>query len=354
MLTETVAGRTYDYSHNVGRDTLSGMGFYMPVALALGADGIAYIINRGGERISNVGWDHTGVATRVSIVTMGSQTGEEEFLGEFSTYGTADGQLIWPAGIISDKQGNLLIADEWLNRVSVFDKEGNFLRSWNIVQDGDSQPNGASGIAIDADETLYITDGRSHKVRKFTTDGRFLGSWGSQGSGEGQLDSPWGITVDCQGYLYVADHKNHRVQKFTSAGDFIAQFGGPGTKKGQLTYPTDVAVDPDGDVYICDWSENAWNPGRIQIFDHQGQFLTGLTGDAQQLSKWSQMTVEANADYMKRRREVANTEPEWTFALPVAVEFDPANSRLLVADTQRARIQIYNKECGYIVPQLNL
>ena len=354
MLTETVAGRTYDYRHNVGRTSESGMGFRNPVGLTLGKDGIAYVINRGEERISNVGWDHIALGVRVSIFTLGGQAGEEEFLGEFSRYGSGDGQLIWPAGITTDKQGNIYVTDEWMNRVSVFDKEGSFLHHWDTVQDDDSEPNGASGIGVDADDTLYITDGRSHKVRKFTTDGRFLGSWGHLGDGEGELDSPWGITLDSQGYVYVADHKNHRVQKLTSDGNFVAQFGRPGTKKGELTWPTDMAVDPDGDVYICDWSKNAWNRGRIQIFDPQGKFITSLAGDAQQLSTWAQMTVDANADFAKRRREVRSTEPEWTFAQPTAVEFDEANSRLLVVDTQRGRIQIYSKQSGYIVPQLNL
>jgi DNA-binding beta-propeller fold protein YncE len=354
MLTETVAGRTYDYSHNVGRQSQTGMGFSYPVDLALDTDGIAYVINRGSESISNVAWDRTGVGQRVSKIGLGGQTGEEDFLGEFSRYGSGAGQLIWPSGITADKQGNLYITDEWLNRVSVFDKEGGFLQQWDTVQDGDSEPNGASGIAIDGDEVLYITDGRSHKVRKFTTDGRFLGGWGRKGNGEDELDSPWGITVDGEGFVYVADHMNHRVQKFTSDGRFVAQFGGPGTKKGRLANPTDVAVDPEGDVYICDWSANAWQVGRVQIFDAEGKFLTGLVGDSQQLSKWAQMTVDANADYIKRRREVRSTEPEWTFAQPTAVEFDAANSRLLVADTQRDRIQIYNKQFGYRVPQLNL
>ena len=354
MLTETVAGRTYDYSHNVGRQSYTGTGFSFPVALALGAGGVAYIANRGDEAISNVAWDRTVIGQRVTKLTLGSRIGEEEFLGEFGSYGSGDGQLIWPAGITADKQGNIYITDEWLNRVSVFDKDGSFLQQWDTVQSGDSEPNGASGIAIDADDILYITDGRSHKVRKFTTGGTFLGGWGSLGSGETELDSPWGITVDGQGYVYVADNKNHRVQKFTAGGNFVAQFGGLGNKKGQLTYPTDVAVDSDGDVYVCDWGENAWQRGRIQIFDAEGMFLTGLVGDSQQLSSWAQTTVDANADYIKRRREVRNTEPEWTFAQPTAVEFDAANSRLLVVDTQRDRIQIYNKQFGYIVPQLNL
>ena len=60
-----------------------------------------------------------------------------------------------------------------------------------------------------------------------------------------------------------------------------------------------------------------------------------------------------DADYAKRRREVRTTEPEWT-AQPTAVEYDAENNRLIVADTQRSRIQIYNKLSRYLIPQLNL
>ena len=66
------------------------------------------------------------------------------------------------------------------------------------------------------------------------------------------------------------------------------------------------------------------------------------------------MTVDANADYLKRRREVHSTEPEWRFAQPTALAYDSKDSRLLVADTQRSRIRIYNKQSDYMVPQLNL
>jgi DNA-binding beta-propeller fold protein YncE len=354
MLTETVAGRTYDYSHNVGRGAQSGMGFNEPVAMTLGADGVVYVVNRGTESISNVGWNRTGVGQRVSKLTLGGVSGEEAFIGEFSRYGNADGQLIWPAGISADKDGALYVTDEWLNRVSVFDMEGGYLRHWSTLQPGDEEPNGASGIAISGDQTLYVTDSRSHQVRRFKTDGTFLGAWGAKGTGEGQFDGPWGVTVDQHGHVYVADTNNHRAQKFTAEGQFEAQFGGPGIKRGNLNYPSDVAVDPDGDVYVCDWSKNQWGLGRIHIFESDGRFLTSLTGDAQQLSTWAQQTVDANADYQKRRREVRSTEPEWTFAQPTAVEFDAENQQLVVVDTQRSRLQIYRKKSGYMVPQLNL
>ena len=354
MLTETVAGRTYDYTHNVGRGAQSGMGFNYPNAMTFAPDGTVYITIRGSETISNVGWNRTGVGLRITKVTIGDEWGQEEFLGEYSRYGDGDGQLIWPAGIASNDQGEVFVTDEWLNRVSVFDKDDNLVRSFSTLQDGDPEPNGASGIAIASDGTIYVTDSRSHQVRLFKNDGTFISSFGNKGVSEGQFDSPWGITIDNAGKVYVADFNNHRVQKFSADGKFEQQIGRPGNKRGELNGPTDVAVDPDGDIYVCDWSANRWDRGKVHIFTPEGQFLTALVGDAQKLCQWAQMTVDANDDYGKRRREVRTTEPEWTFAQPTAVEWDTANNRLMVADTQRSRLQIYKKTSGYLVPQLNL
>ena len=97
MLTETVAGRTYDYSYNVGRGAATGMGFNNPVAMALDADGVVYVANRGSESISNVSWDRTGVGQRISKVSLGSQSGEEEYLAEFSRFekGLGDSASAW-------------------------------------------------------------------------------------------------------------------------------------------------------------------------------------------------------------------------------------------------------------------
>src|SRR5687767_5166679 len=111
MLTETVAGRTYDYAYNVGRGSATGMGFNNPVALTLGPDGLAYVVNRGSESISNVPWNRTGVGQRIGKVKLGTERGEEEYIGEFSRYGSEAGQLIWPTGIVADPQGNLHVTD---------------------------------------------------------------------------------------------------------------------------------------------------------------------------------------------------------------------------------------------------
>jgi DNA-binding beta-propeller fold protein YncE len=314
----------------------------MAVALALGEGGTLYAANRGWEQVQNVPYNKTQLGTRVGKFTIGPEPGSEEFVADFSRPGDGPGELIWPAGIALDSQERVYVTDEWLNRISVFDKDGNFLRQWGAAGSDEGEFDGPSGIAIDPQDVLYIVDSRNHRVQKFTKEGLFLTTWGSLGSGEGQFNAPWGITIDQQGHVYVADHKNHRVQKFTADGKFVSQFGRYGTGKGQLNRPSGVAVDPDGDIYVCDWANH-----RVQVFDPDGKIVTSLHGDAQELSKWAKMTLAASPDAMKRRREVRSLEREWRFSFPTAVVFDAKHGRVIVSDTQRNRLQIYNKVKNY-------
>jgi DNA-binding beta-propeller fold protein YncE len=334
MLTTVIAGRVWDFSHAVGRNAAAGNGFSQPTGLALAPNGIAYVVSRGNE--NNFG-------SRVTKVFIG-EPGEEETQAEFARYGTADDRATWPSSVALDSQGNVYLSDDWLNRISVFDADGNYIKHWGTSGAGEGELNGPAGLAFDQDDNLYVVDSRNHRIQKFTKDGAFITSYGSYGSGPGQFDSPWGITVDAAGAIYVADWKNNRVQKLSSDGTFQMQFG----SEAELNRPSDVAVDPDGDVYVCDWGNH-----RIRIYDSAGEALASLVGDAQQLAKWAQQAVDANPDMVKMRRR-ANLEPEWRFLYPTGVAFDAEQSRLIVTDNQRGRLQIYIKDPNYMEPQANL
>ena len=354
MLTQVVSGRAYDYSHCIGRymggTQWPGEGFVQPIATAAGEGDTVYVLSRGAESTeSGPSMAPRAFGVRVGKFSIGAEPGSEEYLTHFGDYGEGDGQMVWAAGIALDSHQSVYVTDEWLNRVSAFDRDGSFLGNWGKSGEGHGELNRPSGIAIDSDDNLYICDSLNHRVQKLTGDGTFLATWGAPGSLAGELDSPWGITLDREGYVYVADHKNHRVQKFTPEGEFVAEFGGPGTGPGQLNRPSDMAVDGDGDVYVCDWANS-----RVQVFAPEGGFLTSILGDAQELSKWAQLTVDSNPDLVMARRRVSSMEPEWRFAMPTGVTFDVENSRLIVADTQRYRLQIYNKLKDYVEPQFNL
>lgn len=334
MLTKIIGDRVYDFSHVVGgRDQVMG-----PLALAFG-DGnevFAIVSNLGGAR-------------GVSRYHVGLTAGEEEVINRIGEPGEGAGQLTWASGIALDSERNVYVTDAWTDRVSVFTPEGDFVRSFGAAGSGEGEFRRPSGVAINAADEVLVVDAMNHRVQKFAADGRFISQWGGRGSSEGDLDSPWGICLDADGFIYVADHKNHRVQKFAADGEFVFALGGYGDGDSEFDHPSDVAVDPAGDIYVCDWANH-----RVQAYDAEGGYITTFAGDAQELSKWQWEYVRSNPDVYKARRRVYTLEPEWRFALPSAVAFDAANSRLMVADTQRWRIQIYNKALDYSEPQFNI
>jgi len=57
---------------------------------------------------------------------------------------------------------------------------------------------------------------------------------------------------------------------------------------------------------------------------------------------------------MKVYRRARNLEPLWRFCFPTAVDFDPKTDRIIVADSQRNRLQIYREVRDYVDFQANL
>ena len=334
-MTTRVQGATFRYSHTIGRGEEAGPGFKNPIALALGEDGVMYVVNRS--------YDFRADSKRITICTVG-----EEYIGEIGNAGrlggemmddgeSADpGSLVWPVSISLDSQGNLYVSDEWLNRISMFTSDGDWLGSWGIKGKADGEFDKPSGIAFDHEDNLYIVDTGNNRVQKFTKDGQFLGKWGHEGTGDGEFNMPWGIDIDSNGDVFIADWRNDRIQKFTSDGQFLMKLGVPGSGDGELNRPTDMAVDGQGLIYVADWQND-----RVQVFDSEGRFITKIIGDAT-LSKWAEQKLDANPD-MRLQREIAQgLERERFLSGPLGVEIDD-NNRLFIIDSDRNRIQIYRK-----------
>ena len=345
------AGRCWQYSKYIGRRSTAGNGFSQPVSVAAAPNGVLYVANRAGVRISKV-------------------TVDEEFIGEYGRGGEEDGQFVWLASVVIDQDENIYCADEWLNRITVFDKDGNLLRTWGEAGEGEGQFNGPSGMVFDAEGNLLVVNSLNSRIQKFTKDGKYISGFGVKGDGAGELDMPWGIAVDNDRAVYVADWNNHRVQKFSPDGEHLLTFGSGketgvapdgstpymhateahvGVNPNDLNHPTGVAVDADGDVYVVDWMNE-----RIVIFDADSKVISVLRGDATGLSKWAQMSMTANPDMLKGMRRLKNPEVQNYLRMPVACTFDQSNNRLIICDTMRGRLQIYQKDEKYSDPQFNL
>jgi len=331
-----IAPVTFKYSHTIGRqETRGGNGFFYPVAIARGEGDRLYVLSRGTETPAFT------PCKRVTICTI-----DEELIGQFgakippeeATPDAPDGHFMWPTSVALDSQGNAYVADEWLNRISVFTKDGDWIGKWGTRGDREGEINRPSGLAFDADDRLYLVDSRNNRIQVFTTEGKFLFAWGKQGSGDGELNVPWGIDIDKNGDVYVADWRNDRIQKFTPDGRFLMKFGTTGTGDGEFRRPTGVAVDKEGTIYVTDFHND-----RLQVFDADGSFLTKLTGEAT-LSKWGRERVEIDA-VIAKGREMAHRleEREKPFQGPIAVDVDDEN-RVFVVECARHRLQVFHKQ----------
>ena len=349
MPQNTVAsGRAWLYVKNVGRQGQVGMGFSQPVDVAVLPDGVMYVANRGGEQ---------NPSARITKCTIGNTEGKggEEFLGEFGREGAAyqsnsRGLFEWITGIAADADGNVYASDEWKNQICVFDADGNLTNQWGESGDGEGQLNGAAGVAFDADQNLWVVSSRTSRVQKFGKNGEYLGGFGTKGDGPEDLEMPSGISIDNEGDIYIADWGNHRVQKYTAGGTHLRTFGSRGSSSGELNHPLGVDIDNDGDVYVADWLNE-----RIVIYDADANPLAYLEGDATEVSEWGDLSLNANPDMVKARRRVPDLEQQQrTFRMPMSCTFDRANNRLLVCDTLRSRLQVYEKDASYMDPQFNL
>ena len=314
---------------------IGGRGFHLPVDISVRADGRVYVINRSPMH-------RLGIRVGICDLLHG-------WYGEFGSDGKADGQFTGPAAITHDSNDRIYVADEELNRITVFNADGEFESKWGELGTEPGQINGPSALKVTSDGNLLLVDHLNNRIQKMTLDGQYLSHWGSKGIAEGQFNLPWGIDTDNDENVYVADWRNDRIQRFSEDGKFIDMYGSSGSDDGLFNRPSDVAVDQDGFIYVADWGNQ-----RVQVFDPHWNFHASLRGQAT-VSPWAQEYLEANADELDARSRFdpyieVDTDDEHEISArveayfwdPIAVEIDP-EGRLVVADSLRHRLQIYQR-----------
>jgi DNA-binding beta-propeller fold protein YncE len=175
------------------------------------------------------------------------------------------------AGVAVDAKDNVFCFTRGEHPVIVFDRDGNFLRSW-----GEGQIRRAHGISLDAEGMLWLTDDLHHTSRKFTPEGKLLLTIGDPDTpstlqGGKPFNRPTHVAVCPRtGNLYLSDgYGNSRVHKYTPDGKHLLSWGEPGTDPGQFNIPHNIACDADGWVYVADRENH-----RVQVFDGNGRYET--------------------------------------------------------------------------------
>lgn len=211
---------------------------------------------------------------RIQIVTP-----DGTLVREFGAYGDAPGQLNLPTAVATDKDDGIYVTEAGNNRVQVFDREGNSLRTLRI--DGGGSLNQPYGIAVGPDGRVWVGDQGNNRIVCF---GDTTVAIGGPGAEPGQFNKPMHLTF-IGGKLYVADSGNKRLQVFdpnnvlakpdvVPVNDFVKAVAADG--KGGYVITGDMVRKLDGDWHevatfsggACDrvWPDYA-------TFDRAGSLL---------------------------------------------------------------------------------
>jgi outer membrane protein assembly factor BamB len=173
------------------------------------------------------------------------------------------------AAVGVDKDNNVYCFSRGEHPMMVFDRNGNFLRSW-----GEGEYPRAHGVHMGPDESIYLTDDGGHFVRKCRLqDGNVLLELGVPGtpapymSGE-PFHRCTHTALSPKGEIYVSDgYGNARVHKYSPDGKLLMSWGEPGTDPGQFNIVHNICCDADGWVYVADRENH-----RVQVFDGNGKY----------------------------------------------------------------------------------
>ena len=204
---------------------VGGPGLLAPSAIAIDGKGIAYVADRGNNRI-------------VQMLPLGSG---------YESASTVISGLASPCGVAADLFGNVYIADSGNNRILMLPVTPSGFGTAVTVGIGLNNP---MGVAVDTAGNIFVADTGNNRVVEFPYLGGGFGTAFVVGSG---FNTPQSVALDSRKNLFIADTGNNQVVEETySAGVYSVPrsiFHSAGT-------PTGVSIDSSFDVFIAEQGNN--------------------------------------------------------------------------------------------------
>ena len=108
-------------------------------------------------------------------------------------------------------------------------------------------------ITDPANGDIYVAESHTNvddpnligRISVFDRNGKFLRIIGKTGTGPGEFRTPHMITFDSQGRLIVADRHNHRIQILTKDGKYVGEYR-------EFSRPSGLAIDGNDTIYVAD------------------------------------------------------------------------------------------------------
>jgi hypothetical protein len=177
-----------------------------------------------------------------------------------------------------NKAGDILISDQYNNRVIELNKAGTIVWQWGTgsqtpgpdavvgVNDAQRIPGGRTliaGTGVPANTTGYpaggVADNRVFIVNKDKTIVWQYGQAGVTGAGPNELNTPVQATYLPNGDVLITDQGNQRVIIVTPKKKIIWQYGKTGVAAGgfnRLNSPNSAEMLPNGHILIADEANN--------------------------------------------------------------------------------------------------
>ena len=228
----------------------------------------------------------------------------------FGSQGNGQGQFNWPVDIaVSEKTGNIAVADMNNKRIQIFSSEGKFITEFGQQGPGAERLGEPWSVAFSRSGDVIVCHERARQPRKiavFAESGEFIKHITNK-----HLKDPIGVSVGRDGHLIVCDGGDktikvlspdgtelfqsfsapdrdgspwfavyHQekffascdcVKVFNKEGVFLYNIGSEGSGDGQFIGPDGLAVDTFGRLIVCDWNNN-----RLQVFTLDGKFVTKI------------------------------------------------------------------------------
>ncbi len=184
---------------------------------------------------------------------------------------------------------------------------------WSAPLDPWSTPD-AVAVDVGADGLVHVFVRGPEPVLVFDAGGTLVRSWGA-----GRFASPHGVHVAPDGHVWCVDVGRDAVECFTPDGELVRALARSETPAWGVPFsaPTDVCVLADGTTFVTDGYGNA----------HVHRF---------------------SADGALERTWGAAGDGPGALRVPHAILPTPDEQRLLVADRENHRIQIYDLDGGLL------
>ena len=218
-------------------------------------------------------------------------------------------------GVIVDGAGNLYISSDShqifkvtasTGLITVVAGNGEFGLSGDGGQATSARLNYPRGMALDANGNLLVADQFNNRIRKISLSTGIISTFAGNSTSpkavdnvaatNTKLNSPRDVAVDSSGNVYIADTMNFRVRKVLASNGFITAFAGNGkiptesavlgvsAATTSLCYPRGIALDKSGNVFITDSGYNSIfkvtaSSGSLSLVSGANKFTGGYNGD---------------------------------------------------------------------------